>query len=105
MAHAPTLYRRLPGRGSTAVASFRLYLAADHLLQVASIGFKETYKRFFFLDIQAICLCKTVMGKIWNIVWGGLAAFFALIGLSVGGVGAVGFWIAACVWTLLLPLN
>ncbi len=64
---ADTEYQKLPGKGvrsaglvavSRAVCS--LYLGADHLLQVDTIGgYSEEYKRFYFRDIQAITIRKT----------------------------------------------
>ena len=105
MARAPNPYRRLPGAGSTVASHVTLYLASDHLLQVSSSGFKETYKRFFFRDIQILSFHRSIAGKIWNGVWGGLGGLCALLGLAVGGDGAVGLWIFAAFWGLLLGLN
>ena len=86
MPRPPQLYQRLPGSASNAMEHLRLYLAADHLLLVASTGFTESYKRFFFRDIQSIRLRKTSAGMIINGVLGFFTALFALIGASVGGV-------------------
>src|ERR1051325_7175021 len=105
MARAPRIYRRLPGNGSTALSQVKLYLAADHLLQVSTGGFHETYRRFFFRDIQVLSLHQTGTGKVWNGVLGGLAGIFALIALAVGGAGGVAAWLIAASWTLLLALN
>ncbi len=70
-------YRRLPGRGRarTGVSalvrtSSRLFLAKDHLLRVTSMGWMQTYKRFYFSDIQALVVCKTKRAMIWNIILG-----------------------------------
>ncbi|SRR6266542_4214670 len=105
MTRAPKIYRRLPGSGSTALNHVTLYLASDHLLQVSSGGFQETYRRFFFRDIQLISLHRTAASRIWNGVLGGLAGLFALLALAVEGSGAVTAWAIAATWTLLLAFN
>jgi hypothetical protein len=83
MARAPKLYRRLPGAASSAFEYLRLYLAADHLLLVASSGFNESYKRFFFRDIQRLSVRCTNGRLWWNLVFGvpfGLCALIVLLG-------------------------
>src|SRR5580692_2194701 len=47
-----------------------LWLAADHLLLVHVSGFTETYKRFYFRDIQAVTVMETGRRAIWNAVLG-----------------------------------
>lgn len=53
-------YRRLPGQtpwfrfGGTSAPSTSLWLGPDHLLKVERSASRETYKRFFYRDIQAI---------------------------------------------------
>src|SRR5947208_5263032 len=65
-------YKRLTRarvRSSFAVISAArssLWLGADHLLCVDSTGYTETYKRFYFRDIQAITICRTARRKVWN---------------------------------------
>jgi hypothetical protein len=56
-----------------------LWLGDDHLLLVASTGYSETYKRFFFRDIQAFTVCKTKTRLVWNWILGILLALAALI--------------------------
>ena len=82
-AATPVQYQRLPGggmarKGSSFIAATRttcrLWLGDDHLLQVESMGgYSETYKRFYFRDIQAIIVQRTRTWVVWNIVLG----FFA----------------------------
>lgn len=43
-----------------------LWLGDDHLLLVETSGITETYKRFFFRDIQAVTIRRTSRRKIWN---------------------------------------
>jgi hypothetical protein len=70
---AETQYRRLtrPRRrkaGFLAVTYLRssLWLGDDHLLVIDSNGYSETYKRFYFQDIQAIAIRLTRRRLIWN---------------------------------------
>jgi len=87
------------------IARVRLYLGPEHLLQVTSNGYSETYKRFFFQDIQVISLHKTVAGTIGNVVWASLTVTFALLAALAGGGGAVVLGMIAAVWAALLILN
>lgn len=80
---AASSYQKLPGRSSTWTGPSRVWLGEDHVLLVSSRTFTETYRRFFFSDIQAIIVQRTKMGMIWNAVWGGLLGFFAIIALAV----------------------
>lgn len=77
----PSKYTRLPGRGRNWAGVCRVWLGEDHVLVVQSQGYSETYKRFFFKDIQAIILHRTHTGKMWNGIWGGLCFFFVLLAL------------------------
>lgn len=64
---APTTstYRRLPGRtawfrfGASNAPSSSLWLGPDHLLKIERSASRETYKRFFYRDIQSILLQAT----------------------------------------------
>ncbi len=66
MPKAPKDYTRLPGRGLR-YGGFRLFsraictlwMGADHLLLVDRTGYTESYKRFYFADIQAIVVRRT----------------------------------------------
>src|SRR5258707_7687972 len=102
MAREPNPYRRLPGLGSGAFEHVRLYLAAVHLLLVSSSGFTETYKRFYFSDIQSITLCQTAHGKIWNGVWGSLLLGFSVAALQSDLPFAAIWWSIAAVFLILL---
>jgi hypothetical protein len=43
-----------------------LWLGKDHLLCVDASGYTETYKRFYFRDIQVITLVATKRRTVWN---------------------------------------
>ena len=85
---SPVKYVRLPGSGAsrkgTQLISFaritcRLWLGDDHLLQVESAGgYTESYKRFYFRDIQAVCIQKTGHWLAGNLVFGFLTGIFLL---------------------------
>lgn len=53
-----------------------LWLGADHLLGIDSNGFTETYKRFYFRDIQAVTLRRTRRRLVWNCLLGVLVMLF-----------------------------
>jgi hypothetical protein len=85
MSKAPKEYERLPGRG-TRVEGNRLFalsrsrcslwLGGDHLLLVDRAGYTETYKRFYFRDIQAVIIRKTNAAVVGTLILGLLALVF-----------------------------
>lgn len=79
-------YRRLPGRGRSLIGYGTLWLGKDHLLSLSNHIFSEDYKRFYFRDVQALIVRKTVRGRVWNILLGSLAALFTLIAIQ-GDIG------------------
>jgi len=77
----PKVYRRLASGHHFGFASggwVSLHLAPDHLLLRSSAAFAEQYRRFYFTDIEAITICKTVRGILWNAILG-LGLFFSLL--------------------------
>jgi hypothetical protein len=80
-------YQRLTRSGSRGgfVVVFRsrgsLWLGPDHLLSVETNGYTETYKRFYFRDIQAILIQQTKSYLWGNIVCGLLSLPFLIITL------------------------
>jgi len=68
-------YKKLPGSGTkrrafldVARIQARLWQGKDHLLYQLSNGYTEDYKRFYYSDIQAITVRKTIRFMVWNIV-------------------------------------
>ena len=56
---------------AVAVASrCSLWLGKDHLLLIDSNGYTETYKRFYFRDIQAFSLTLSNRRRVWNWILG-----------------------------------
>jgi hypothetical protein len=89
MARKEKQYRRLPGRGAPAwglAGTSSLWMAKDHLLYVSSSGYAERYKRFYYENIQAFVIRKTVAGKVVNILVGAIAAM-ALVPVLIGIIG------------------
>jgi len=74
-----------------------LWLGQDHLLGIDSNGFTETYKRFYFRDIQAVTLRLTRRRLIWNWVLG------VLIILFVAGWGFAAAVSLSTRWEELVP--
>jgi hypothetical protein len=99
---AATTYTRLTRTRLTrwfAVANaprVSLWLGNDHLLQVEHDGFGETYKRFYFRDIQAFTMAESPRRAIWNAV---LAIPLAgcLIGIIVSAATGPN-WVIMPVW-------
>lgn len=65
MASKQTKYRKLSGRSTLSVQ--KSYLAEDHLLVVDG-HYKETYRRLYFEDIEAILVCPTASGKVIAVI-------------------------------------
>lgn len=95
MPKVKSIYRRLPGRGVTLTYYAYLYLAPDHMLQVAATGYSESYKRFYFRDIQAIIIRKT---NIWII--GSLACLLPGLAFAAGAISTTDGVNAAVLWTI-----
>lgn len=82
-------YTKLPGRGWTWTGPSRVWLGDDHVLLVRGRTFLESYRRFFFNDIQGIVVRRTYLGRGWNAIWGPLALFFGLLSLAFDGAGMI----------------
>ena len=70
---------------STSRAS--LWVGKDHLLCIDTNGYTETYKRFYFRDIQAVILRKTVEWHIMSVILSVIIGGFALFALLAGNAG------------------
>lgn len=77
-------YTKLPGsKKGFLFGRYTLWQGADHLLHIFARFGVEDYKRFYFGDIQAIIIRKTVSGKVRNGILGGLALLFLLCVFAV----------------------
>jgi hypothetical protein len=102
----PPAYKKVPGRGTNFVERITLYLAPDHLLYISGTGFTESYRRFYYRDIHALTVRKTITGLLFNALWGTLL-FFSIIGaLSADSAeGWVGWGIPGALFVVLLLIN
>jgi len=81
-----------------------LWLGPDHLLFVESNGYTETYKRFYFRDIQAFTLQRTNTATYVNIFLAIVTLLFIVFGLvsEIPGVRILHFSVAGIFGLLLL---
>ncbi|HTR42987.1 MAG TPA: hypothetical protein VMH87_15340 [Pseudomonadales bacterium] len=81
-----------------------LWLGPDHLLRTNSNGYVETYKRFYFRDIQAIIVQKNRRRAVFNAI----LAFPVLVCLF-GVLACLTYWLSpsevgAVVWSIFLGI-
>lgn len=79
---SPKLYTRLTRARSGLAAYTSLWLAPDHVMQLTSTGYTESYRRFYLKDIQAIFLVRTERRLYWHLVWGVIVGIALLIALE-----------------------
>ena len=102
----PPAYKKVPGRGTNFVERITLYLAADHLLYISGTGFTESYRRFYYRDIHAVTVRKSITGPLLTALWGSLVFFCLLGALSADSAeGWVGLGIPAGFFFVLLLIN
>lgn len=85
-------YRKMPGRGATLMARYRLWRAEDHLLLVKQIGFSEEFKRIYFADIQVVVIERTPVYQVVTSILGLGVLFSLLLSFGVHGAAAMGVW-------------
>lgn len=100
-----TWSRRRPGVAIT-VTRASLWLGKDHLLYVETnrYSFSESYKRFYFRDVQAITICRTSMRTVATIILSVLGALLLLIGFAAQDTGALITFAVLAVVLCLIPL-
>lgn len=92
MARKQKEYTRLRGQSRTAfavsgIARCSLWAGKDHMLYVANEGYTEEYRRFYYKDIQAILVRRTVAGPVGTAILSIFTAcmlLWLLYGLSEG---------------------
>jgi hypothetical protein len=99
-----TRARRRPGIAVVAISQYSLWLGPDHLLLIESNGYTESYKRFYFRDIQAIIVSQTSARTIMNIVLGALAVALIAIGLIEGETSVITAFIIIAFITCGIPI-
>lgn len=98
-------YRRLPGRRGFSLGTVhRLYAGSDHLLLLTTTGFSETYKRFYYRDIEAVIVTKTGRGALQNLFLA-LPSCIFFVAWWAGRWESVGFFVTALVFLSLLLVN
>ncbi len=101
MAKKEKIYKKLPGKRSSIFGTHTLWEGPDHLLSVTTTMASESYKRFYYQDIQAFVSRKTVAGKVSNVIFGvGCPLLFLMgrqIGLDDGGWFFVGLGVLGIV--------
>ncbi|HWI55617.1 MAG TPA: hypothetical protein VNZ22_00220, partial [Bacillota bacterium] len=77
------LTRAYPRSGFAVAVAARssLWLGPDHLLCIETTGYTETYKRFYFRDIQAVLIRQTKRQRNWTLAFGGLSLLFTIIAI------------------------
>jgi hypothetical protein len=80
-----------------------LWLGPDHLLCVESNGYAETYKRFYFRDIQAIIVQETRRRAIYNAILA-VPVLGCLIGLLACLTSFAQDEVGAIVWLIFLSI-
>jgi len=99
---------RRPTRLALPAPRATLLLAEDHILKVDSTMFSESYKRFFFRDIQSITIQSNRRRMVWNIVLGFFLTIFLLEGLAdtaTWGAWAITMMILSTLTATLLIVN
>lgn len=56
---AERMYKKLPAPGVRVGTTSNLFLGPDHLLKTQLSGWVEKYKRFYYVDIQAVVIERT----------------------------------------------
>ena len=98
-------YTRLPGRGWMWTGPARVWLGDDHILLVRGRTFFESYRRFFFNDIQGILVRRTDIGRMWNGIWASFALLFGLLSLAFDSTGIIVMLSLAVPFVMALIVN
>ena len=85
----PKIYRRASAGTISMFVRGRVYLGPDHLLEVQSFGYTETYRRYFFSDIQGFTVVKTQWSTVGNIALSLFGGFLVLAFLGATGGGSL----------------
>jgi len=83
-----------------------LWLGKDHLLCVETNNFTETYKRFYFRDIQALSLRRTITFLVVNSILIPCVLLFIILGFFVNDQGGrIALWCIAVLPAIPLLVN
>lgn len=102
----PAPYRKLPGRGAGIVSVATVWEGDTHLLLVTAWPSGESYRRFFYADIQAIITRRTAGRLVINLIAAVFLIPFALAMLGDAEVGLkVFFGIVAGICFIAILVN
>jgi hypothetical protein len=82
----------------------QLWLGADHLLYVNSNGYTETYRRFYFRDIQSLLIVHTARRTYYATALLVVLLFLVMI-VNVNGGGIPAFMVIVGIFAALLAWN
>jgi hypothetical protein len=99
-----TWSRRRPGIAVFTISRASLWLAKDHLLLIETNGYSESYKRFYFRDIQAMTVQRTNDRTIWSIVLAALGALLLVIGFAIQDTAALIVFAVLATFLCVVPL-
>lgn len=106
MANEIKEYKKLPGKKKRFWGYNTLYKGDDHLLAISSHIYVESYRRFYFKDIQSIVTRKTESGKVQNILFIITAGLFALLAFFVDDpAGLIFLMVIASIFVIGLLFN
>jgi hypothetical protein len=95
-------YKKLPGVGLKSDSFFeltrtrvRLWEGKDHLLCQYYSGYAEDYKRFYYEDIQAVTIRKSIRYMLWNLILLAIVSGFAFLGYRFSYMQSASYTAAA----------
>jgi hypothetical protein len=104
---APRLYRKLAGAHQFGIAEggwLSLHLGPDHLLLRSTRGFVESYRRFYFTDIEAMIVTRTVRGIFLNAIFA-FGLFASLVAILTGRGPHPVAWSLSAIFGMSLLIN
>jgi len=75
-----------------------LWEGPDHLLLVESYRVSESYRRFYYRDIQALLVGQTRTWIVLAAIFGAIGMGFGLLALAAGSEAAIAFWVPAALF-------
>jgi hypothetical protein len=103
----PRVYRKLAGAHQFGIAEggwLSLHLGTDHLLLRSTRGFVETYRRFYFTDIEAMIVTRTVRGIFLNAIFA-FGLFASLVAILIGRGPHPVAWSLSAIFGVSLLIN
>jgi len=105
MADEALRYKKLPGIGRRFIEYHRLFVGPDHLLQVSSMFVHETYKRFYYHDIQAVIIRQNNKGNVTTAIQSFFLLFFLSLALATDGAARAAMLIVSSFFVIALLVH